>query len=92
MSKENLPAIVCQEECAEVIQSISKVFRFGLDTEYGNRQSNKRHLEEELGQLAFSIERITELWGLDEDAMSAAYYNKKETFKQWEEYFPQTPL
>ena len=88
MIKDSLIPIVCQEECSEVIQAISKVFRFGLNTEYGNRQSNKKHLEEEIGQLLFSIEQLTEHWGLNPDAVAASYYNKKETYKQWEEYFP----
>ena len=42
--------LITQEECAEVTQAISKVFRFGMDDEY-NGVTNREHLEEELGDL-----------------------------------------
>ena len=42
--------LILQEECAEVIQAVSKIFRFGIDTEW-NGETNRQHLEEELGDL-----------------------------------------
>lgn len=42
--------LILQEECAEVIQAVSKIFRFGIDTEW-NGETNRLHLEEELGDL-----------------------------------------
>ena len=42
--------LITQEECAEVTQAISKVFRFGF-LSYHNGKSNRQHLAEELGDL-----------------------------------------
>ena len=46
--------LILQEECAEVIQAVSKIFRFGIDTQW-NGESNRQHLEEELGDLKCMI-------------------------------------
>ena len=42
--------LIAQEECAEVTQAISKVFRFGIDEVYNDR-TNKQRLTEEVGDL-----------------------------------------
>lgn len=47
--------LILQEECAEVIQAVSKIFRFGIDTEW-NGETNRQHLEEELGDLKCMID------------------------------------
>ena len=49
--------LITQEECAEVTQAISKVFRFGMDDEY-NGVTNREHLEEEVGDLLCMIELL----------------------------------
>lgn len=41
---------IAQEECAEVVQAISKIFRFGLDETYEGR-TNRERLEMELGEI-----------------------------------------
>jgi NTP pyrophosphatase (non-canonical NTP hydrolase) len=48
--KETEIILIAQEECAEVIQAISKVNRFGIDGIH-NGKSNRDHLEEEIGDL-----------------------------------------
>ena len=45
---------ITQEECAEVTQAISKIFRFGIDTSW-NGSTNRQKLEEELGDLTAMI-------------------------------------
>ena len=50
--------LILQEECAEVIQAVSKIFRFGIDTTW-NGVSNRDHLEEELGDLKCMMELTT---------------------------------
>lgn len=47
-----------QEECAEVVQSVSKADRFGLETVY-NDVSNKEHLQQEMGDVVALIMIIT---------------------------------
>ena len=50
---------IAQEECAEVTQAISKIFRFGIDSIW-NCQTNQEHLEEELGDLQAMINLLQE--------------------------------
>jgi NTP pyrophosphatase (non-canonical NTP hydrolase) len=48
---------IAQEECAEVIQAISKIRRFGIDNaKPGTEYSNRAHLEEELGDVLAMID------------------------------------
>jgi len=73
------------EECAEVTQAISKVFRFGFDSTHPNTPGvdNKMHLEEEIGDLLCMIELLQDKGVLDENAIAAACYNKREKLKIW---------
>ena len=74
--------LITQEECAEVIQAISKVFRFGMDDEY-NGVSNREHLEEEIGDLLCMIDILMDndivSWGNLQLAKKA----KIEKLKKW---------
>ena len=79
---------ILQEECAEVIQAISKISRFGLDNfKPGKPKTNREHLEEELGDVYAMIEILQELdivsWTNIEQAAEA----KREKLKQWSNIF-----
>jgi NTP pyrophosphatase (non-canonical NTP hydrolase) len=53
---------ILQEECAEVIQAVSKISRFGLDNlKPGKSKTNREHLEEELGDMMAMVEILQEL-------------------------------
>ena len=67
---------ILQEECAEVIQATSKVFRFGLFDTHPDTPSktNTRHLEEELGDVLAMIELL--------DAHQVISYNNIIQLKQ----------
>jgi NTP pyrophosphatase (non-canonical NTP hydrolase) len=73
---------ITQEECAEVVRAISKVFRFGMDNEW-NGQTNKEHLEEELGDLT-AMMYILQMAGIvnEENIMKAAEA-KTEKLAKW---------
>ena len=48
---------IAQEECAEVIQAISKIRRFGMDNaKPGTEYTNREHLEEELGDVLAMVD------------------------------------
>lgn len=48
---------ILQEECAEVIQAVSKVRRFGIDNTKPNTEyTNREHLEEEIGDLLAMVD------------------------------------
>jgi len=89
MNKQDLPAIIAMEECAEVTQAISKVFRFGPNQVWQD-MSNKENLEVEIGQLLYAINQLTLVWHLDTAAIDDAFTEKKLTSKQWETYFPES--
>lgn len=73
------------EECAEVTQAISKVFRFGFDSTHPNTPdvTNKMHLEEEIGDLLCMIDLLQDKGILDPNIIAAAFYNKKEKLRKW---------
>lgn len=73
---------IAQEECAEVIQAISKVFRFGLNESFEGK-TNKTHLENELGDLLCMIELILEKKLADPDNVTNFLLNKKDRLKKW---------
>lgn len=75
---------ITQEESAEVIQAISKIFRFGLNNyKPGQQKTNKEHLEEELGDLLAMVELITENGIVSVGNMEKAKIAKFEKLKKW---------
>ena len=52
--KQKEVMLIAQEECAEVIQAISKCFRFGFDDSYEG-ETNQQKLETEVGDLMAMI-------------------------------------
>ena len=73
---------IAQEECAEVIQAISKVKRFGL-TSVHNGRSNQAHLEEEIGDLLCMIELLIERDIVDEGFIHEASRRKRFKLQEW---------
>ena len=70
--------LILSEECSEVIQAISKIFRFGIDTKW-NGEVNRERLALELGDLQCMIDlcRISKIvGGADINKASEAKYNK----------------
>ncbi len=68
--------VITQEECAEVIQVISKIFRFGLD-------ENDHRLEDEIGDLLCMIEILVNLGVVRSDKLDLAKRVKAEKLKKW---------
>jgi len=62
------------EECAEVIQAIVKIQRFGFDC---RGYDNKAHLAVEVGQLQWMLNRLIWHWELDPDLIINAYKDKQ---------------
>ena len=80
--KVNEVYAITQEECAEVVQAISKVMRFGLDTTHNGR-TNRDHLEEEIGDLQCMINLLIEMGVCDMVSVLEASKRKREKLKQW---------
>jgi NTP pyrophosphatase (non-canonical NTP hydrolase) len=84
--KQKEVMLIAQEECAEVIQAISKVFRFGRSDEY-NGQSNKQRLEEEVGDLLCMIRLMMNQGMIDENNVNKASVQKQIKLERWSNIF-----
>ena len=78
--------LIAQEECAEVTQAISKVFRFGMDAEHNGR-TNKERLTEETGDLICMIELMIESGLIDRSEMLYASGLKRQKLVKWSNIF-----
>jgi NTP pyrophosphatase (non-canonical NTP hydrolase) len=75
---------ILQEECAEVIQAVSKINRFGADNfKPSTPKTNRAHLEEELGDMLAMIDILIEEGVVGHMAIITAKLAKKEKLKQW---------
>jgi NTP pyrophosphatase (non-canonical NTP hydrolase) len=80
---------IASEECAEIIQAISKIFRFGIDTKWKG-ETNREHLEEEIGDF-IAMARILEQQGIiDMDAVSQYAEFKIAKLKTWSTIFTES--
>ena len=73
---------ITQEECAEVIQAISKVFRFGMHDVY-NGQTNVERLEEEVGDLLCMIDLLMKNDIIFDENVYAAKAAKLDKLRIW---------
>ena len=83
---DELKEILCitQEECAEVSQSVSKIFRFGWDSKHPKTGVNNReHLEEEIGDLLAMVDILVEKCIISDSNVNEARKAKREKLKTW---------
>lgn len=78
--------LILQEEASEVIQAVSKVFRFGMESEW-NGETNKEHLTEEIGDLLAMIEILTDWNIVSKHQVDLAKTAKIEKLKTWSGIF-----
>lgn len=78
--------LILQEESAEVIQAVSKVFRFGWDSTW-NEQSNKEHLEEEVGDYLAMVQIMIDTGMIYQTDVTNAKHKKIEKLKKWSNIF-----
>ena len=75
---------ILSEECAEVIQAISKCNRFGIDNlKPGKPKTNREHLEEELGDLLAMVELLQSIEVVSDAGLEIAKQAKFEKLKKW---------
>lgn len=76
---------ILNEECAEVIQSISKCVRFGFDSIKPNKgKTNMEILEEELGDLLLMVDLLVEeKVGITWDGLNSSKEQKLKKLKCW---------
>jgi NTP pyrophosphatase (non-canonical NTP hydrolase) len=91
-SKENEILLITQEECAEVIQAISKCYRFGLDNfKPGKPTTNRDHLTDELGDLQAMIDLCIKFNLVDGDKVGQAAEDKIKKLWEWSSIFSKNP-
>jgi NTP pyrophosphatase (non-canonical NTP hydrolase) len=79
---------ILQEECAEVIVAVSKISRFGIDNfKPGKDQTNREHLEEELGDLMAMVTILLDKGIVTRVNLDKAEAAKIEKLKQWSNIF-----
>lgn len=74
--------LITQEECAEVTQAISKIFRFGLMSEHKG-QTNRERLAEEVGDLMCMIDLLIDTGMISEEEVLVAKHEKLLKLQQW---------
>ena len=75
---------ILSEECAEVIQAISKCHRFGLDNyKPGKPKTNCDHLQEEIGDLLAMVDILLDMQVIDKSSLEMAKIAKIEKLKKW---------
>ena len=81
---------ILQEECAEVIQAVSKVSRFGIDNyKPGKPKTNREHLEEEIGDVLAMVDIMVEFSVISLDNLEVAKRAKIEKLKKWSNIYEQ---
>ncbi len=77
---------IAQEECAEVVQAISKIFRFGLDESFEGK-TNRERLTSELGDLQCMITLLKQYEVVDELKVEQAEFAKRTRLSKWSNIF-----
>ena len=84
MNEKNREALVIlQEECAEVIQAVSKCYRFGLDNQHKSGATQRANLELEVGDMLALVDILVEQGVIDLNNLQTAKLNKIEKLKIW---------
>jgi NTP pyrophosphatase (non-canonical NTP hydrolase) len=87
MNKHEQILMITAEESAEVIQEISKIFRFGIDGDHKSGIKHRAKLEEEIGDLVCMIELLVEHEMIDQENVNIAAQNKRDKLKVYSNIF-----
>jgi NTP pyrophosphatase (non-canonical NTP hydrolase) len=87
-SKQKEVLLIAQEECAEVIQAISKIFRFGFDSKWPeDGDDNRERLTEEIGDLLAMIKLLSDFDVIDPSNLENLADKKIIKLKKWSNLF-----
>lgn len=74
---------ILQEECGEVIQSVSKVRRFGLDNSHKSGSTQRENLTQEIGDVLLLIDLLIAYNIFTESDLQQAKLIKAEKLTMW---------
>lgn len=86
-SKTNEALVILQEECAEVIQEVSKCFRFGINDLNKDGVKHNLVLEKEVADMLCMVDILIEQGVLDSDRLDAGKIEKQTKLKKWSKLY-----
>ena len=78
---------ILQEECAEVIQAVSKCRRFGIDNSHKDGLTQREQLVQELGDVTLMIELLKSYYVFTEKELHEAMVAKSLKLAQWSKIY-----
>lgn len=83
-NKEKEILLITQEECAEVTQAISKIFRFGFESRWPEDGiDNRARLNDEVGDLIAMVKLMSDNNIIDLNEVTKASERKMTKLKTW---------
>ena len=80
-NKINETLVILQEECAEVIQEVSKCFRFGIDAMHKDGMVHRSKLEMEIGDMLAMVDILLDQGVITQKNLVLAKQNKVNKLK-----------
>jgi NTP pyrophosphatase (non-canonical NTP hydrolase) len=78
---------ILQEECGELITSVSKVRRFGLDNSYKEGGTQRDHLTQEAGDVMLMIELLVAHNVFTDEELQQAKKRKADKLAVWSKIY-----
>lgn len=82
-TKTSEALVILQEECAEVIQEVSKCFRFGIDDLNKDGIKHSLVLEKEVADMLCMVDILVSQGILDPDRLATGKIEKQAKLKKW---------
>jgi hypothetical protein len=82
-TKINEALVILQEECAEVIQEVSKCFRFGIDNLNKDGIKHNTVLEKEVADMLCMVDILIDQGILDPARLDTGKIEKQAKLKKW---------
>lgn len=86
-SKTNEALVILQEECAEVIQEVSKCFRFGINDLNKDGIKHSVVLEKEVADMLCMVDILVEQGVLDLGRLATGKIEKQAKLKKWSKLY-----
>jgi hypothetical protein len=86
-TKTNEALVILQEECAEVIQEVSKCFRFGINDLNKDGVKHSLVLEKEVADMLCMVDILVEQGVLDTGRLDAGKIEKQTKLKKWSKLY-----
>jgi hypothetical protein len=79
--------VILQEECAEVIQEVSKCFRFGINNLNKDGIKHSIVLEKEVADMLCMVDILVEQGVLDPTRLATGKIEKQTKLKKWSKLY-----